>query len=1031
MKFQFKEQAYQVDAVESVVKVFNGQPYQDRISYLIDKGVASFAPQQIAWEEISDDGMGFANARINLSDEQLLENINSVQTSNNIKQSSGLVGHLGRCSLDIEMETGTGKTYVYIRTMFELNRRYGWSKFIVVVPSIAIREGVAKSFDMTEEHFFQIYGKKIRRFIYNSSNLTEIDRFSSSKDIYCMIINSQAFASSLKEGAKNETARIIYSKQDSFRSRRPIDVIAANRPIIILDEPQKLGGEATQTSLKRFNSLFTINYSATHKESHNPVYVLDALDAYNQKLVKKIEVKGFELKNLRGTHGYVYLSEIVLSKDQPPKARIGFEINYKKGINREMRLCSKGYDLYANSGNNDVPPLEQYKDGYVVNEINPLANTVTFVNGLTISCGQADGNVSERDQRRVQIRETIESHFEKEEKLFNKGIKCLSLFFIDEVSKYRQYDEDGNELLGEYGVMFEQEYESVLNDYLTLIDSPYTRYLKGISSSETHNGYFSIDKKTNRIVNSSINKKSGISDDISAYDLILKNKERLLSFDEPTRFIFSHSALREGWDNPNIFQICTLKQSDSTVTKRQEVGRGMRLCVDSNGIRQDLSVLKSNIHEVNRLTVIASDSYKNFVTGLQAETKEALYDRPTKATSEYFKGKMVKDSEGNVVRLDEKMANTIEFYLIGNGYIDIDRNVTDKYRADKDADCLVPMPEQLKPYEKDIHKLVSGIFDESVLDDMIEDASKAKIANNKLNENFNKKEFQKLWNYINHKYAYKVSFDSGELVEKAIEAIDRELYVSQLQYTIATGRQKDNISLEQVDRGESFTQGSTSTKTLKISEASSAKYDLIGKICKVTGLTRKTVATILKGIRSDKFAMFRNNPEEFISKVGRLINEQMSTMIVDHITYDVTEQTYDSDIFTSEKGSLTLDRAIEAKLHVTDYVVTDSQIERNFAEELEHHDKEVCVYAKLPKSFSIPTPVGDYSPDWAIAFYEGTVKHIYFVAETKGSMSSMILDKIESAKTSCARKLFEKLSNGAVRYDVVDNYQHLMDIMNK
>lgn len=574
MKFQFKEQAYQVDAVESVVKVFKGQPYQDRISYLIDRGVTS-SESDVIEMELKDDGTmeqiddltGFANARINLSDEQLLENINSVQTSNNIKQSSNLVGHLGRCSLDIEMETGTGKTYVYIRTMFELNRRYGWSKFIVVVPSIAIREGVAKSFDMTEEHFFQIYGKKIRRFIYNSSNLTEIDRFSSSKDIYCMIINSQAFASSLKEGAKNEAARIIYSKQDSFRSRRPIDVIAANRPIIILDEPQKLGGEATQTSLKRFNSLFTINYSATHKESHNPVYVLDALDAYNQKLVKKIEVKGFELKNLRGTHGYVYLSEIVLSKDQPPKARIGFEINYKKGINREMRLCSKGYDLYANSGNNDVSPLEQYKDGYVVNEINPIANTVTFVNGLTISCGQADGNVSERDQRRVQIRETIESHFEKEEKLFNKGIKCLSLFFIDEVSKYRQYDEDGNELLGEYGVMFEQEYESVLNDHLTLIDSPYTRYLKGISASETHNGYFSIDKKTNRIVNSSINKKSGISDDISAYDLILKNKERLLSFDEPTRFIFSHSALREGWDNPNIFQICTLNRATAPLQK--------------------------------------------------------------------------------------------------------------------------------------------------------------------------------------------------------------------------------------------------------------------------------------------------------------------------------------------------------------------------------------------------------------------------------------------------------------------------------
>ena len=442
------------------------------------------------------------------------------------------------------------------KTMFELNKQYGWSKFIVVVPSIAIREGVKKSFEVMEDHFFEYYGKKARYFVYNSKNLNQLDNFSSSKDIYVMIINNQAFASSLKEGAKNEAARIIYSKQDSFGSRRPIDVIAANRPIVILDEPQKLGGDATQTSIKRFNPLFSLNYSATHKNVHNPVYVLDALDAYQKKLVKKIEVKGFELRNLRGTDGFVYLSKILLDPKKPPMARVTFEVNYAKSINRETRILGVGDNLYElSAGNNGkMPPLEQYKNGFVIKDINPIDNTITFLNGLVIAVDEVRGDISERDMRRIQIRETILSHFEKEEKLFNLGIKCLSLFFIDEVAHYRQYDDEGNELLGDYGVMFEQEYINVLNDYITIYESPYVNYLRSIDVHDTHKGYFSIDKKTNRVINSV--EKKGICDDISAYDLILKNKERLLSFEEPTRFIFSHSALREGWDNPNVLHIC-------------------------------------------------------------------------------------------------------------------------------------------------------------------------------------------------------------------------------------------------------------------------------------------------------------------------------------------------------------------------------------------------------------------------------------------------------------------------------------------
>lgn len=1028
MKFKFKIQDYQTEAVEAVVKVFEGQPFNDRVSYLRDVGKnRGWTQSSLFSDDVSyfdGDGSGFENAPIELSDERLLDNIRALQLENNIKQSPALSKPFGlscRCALDIEMETGTGKTYCYIKTIFELNKRYGWSKFIVVVPSIAIREGVKKSFEMMEDHFFEHYGKKARYFIYNSKNLNQLDNFSASKDIYVMIINAQAFASSLKEGAKNEAARIIYSKQDSFGSRRPIDVISTNRPIVILDEPQKLGGDATQSSIKLFNPLFALHYSATHKDVHNLVYVLDALDAYRKKLVKKIEVKGFELRNLRGTDGFVYLSQILLDPKRPPIARMTFEINYAKGINRETRLLSVNDNLYAMSAGVNMPPLEQYKNGYVVKEINPLNNTVTFLNGQTLSVGEVRGDISERDMRRIQIRETILSHFEKEEKLFNMGIKCLSLFFIDEVAHYRQYDEDGNELLGDFGKMFEQEYISVLNDYITLNVSPYIEYLKSIDVKDTHKGYFSIDKKTNRVVNSV--EKRGVCDDISAYDLILKNKERLLSFDEPTRFIFSHSALREGWDNPNVFQICTLKQSNSEINKRQEVGRGMRLCVNRDGDRIDGSVSGIKVHDVNVLTVIASDSYKTFVGGLQKEIKDTLYDRPTKATKEYFAGKTVKVG-GSLHEITKQEAAIIERYLGFNGYIDYDGNVTDAYRTAQETGTFAQLPPEIAPMAEGIHKLVQGIFDEKVLSEIIAPANKPKITENELNENFARKEFQTLWNYINHKYAYTVSFDSNELIEKAIRAIDEQMYVTELTYVRTVGSQGHD-SLD-------FTEGKTKTTTLHNTGGSNVEYDLVGKISQGTTLTRKTVVKILQGIRADKFAMFKANPEEFISKAIRYIKEQKAAVIVDEITYNVTEEEpYGSDIFTMGKGVVNFDNAVKAERHITPWVVVDSDTEKQFARDLDKDEGDVCVYAKLPRTFKIPTPVGDYSPDWAIAFYEGKVKYIYFIAETKGSMESMQLKKIEDAKIQCAKKLFSKLNGGMVHYDVADTYQHLMDIMSR
>uniref|UniRef100_UPI0025F4868C restriction endonuclease n=1 Tax=uncultured Eubacterium sp. TaxID=165185 RepID=UPI0025F4868C len=789
----------------------------------------------------------------------------------------------------------------------------------------------------------------------------------------------------------------------------------------------KMGGAVTQKALKNFNPLFMLNYSATHAKHHNLIYVLDALDAFNKKLVKKIEVKGFEVKNFRGTDSYLYLEQIVLSSKKPPMAKIEFEVMQSTGLKRKTRILGVGDDLYYVS-----QEMEQYK-GYTISEIDPLRGTVTFTNGEIIKAGDVVGDASEKDMRRIQIRETILSHFEKEEKLFNMGIKCLSLFFIDEVAKYRQYDENGDEVLGEYGVMFEEEYLNALNEYTTLLDTPYQRYLKSTCSdvSAVHKGYFSIDKKTGHSIDSKLKRGSEFSDDISAYDLILKNKERLLSFDEPTRFIFSHSALREGWDNPNVFQICTLKHSDSNTAKRQEVGRGLRLCVNQNGNRMDVESCGASVHDINTLTVIASESYKTFVTDLQSDIKTVLYNRPTVATSEYFKGKCI-NVDGVSTIIDDDTANAIEFYLIQNGYVDMKRKVTDKYRQDIKSGTVAELPDELKPMADGIHTLVQAVYDDSVLKDMFTDGHETKVKDNPLNENFAKKEFQALWREINHKYAYTVEFDSDELIKKAIAHIDEKLFVSELQYTTTIGRQKDEMNEYEVERGASFAGEKTRTQTLKHAETSQIKYDLIGKVAEGTTLTRKTISAILQGIRADKLYMFKNNPEEFISKVIRLINEQKATMIVEHISYDTIEGEYDSNIFTAEKNTQSFDKAFLAKKAIQDYVFTDGSaeksIERKFAEDLDAAE-EVCVYAKLPRTFQIPTPVGNYSPDWAIAFYEETVKHIFFIAETKGTMESLELRSIEQAKISCAKKLFNEMSNSKVVYHDVDSYQSLLNII--
>ena len=1022
MKFKFTIQPYQTEAVESVTGVFAGQGVASPLSYRRD--VPQAAQTSLFDGEAGDDfTMGFANALVELDAGQMLTNINRVQSRNNIHLSQSVVtGGLGRCSLDVEMETGTGKTYVYIKTMFELNKQYGWTKFIVVVPSIAIREGVKKSFAVMQEHFMEHYGKKARFFVYDSKNLAEIDHFTQSADLHVMIINTQAF------NARGKDARRIRIELDEFGSRRPIDVIKKCRPILILDEPQKMGGNATQASLKEFDPLFCLNYSATHRDRHTLVYVLDALDAYKKRLVKQIEVKGFDVKNLGGTNRYLFLEGIVISGDRPPTARLEFEIGRQKSIKRETRLVQAGDDIFALSKN-----MEQYR-GYRVSEVDPVKRMLSFTNGEEIRVGEVQGDMSEETLRRVQIRETIRSHFEKEKELFGKGVKCLSLFFIDEVAKYRKYDEDGSEVNSEYGQIFEEEYTAILNEYLTLFSTPYEKYLRGIETAKTHAGYFSIDKK-GRKVDSALRRGSDESDDISAYDLIMKDKERLLSFENPVRFIFSHSALREGWDNPNVFQICTLKRGGSSAAqKRQEVGRGLRLCVNRHGDRQDERLLGSQVQKVNQLTVIAADGYRDFVADLQQGIREELYDRPTVATAEYFIGKTLV-LDGKEMTVSEKQGRGIYNYLVRNEYVDDDGHITDKYREDREANTLAPLTESIAELGAAVHALVAGIFDPHALDGMIRDGNETKVSDNPLNDNFYKAEFKRLWQLIQHKYAYTVDFDGEELARNAIVHIDDKMFVTRLQYTVTSGQQESDFTATKLKSGAGFVAEKSRTYTLDRGAGSAVKYDVIGKIAEGAKLTRRTAARIVAGVRPTVFAMLQNNPEEFIAKAIRLINEEKAAMIVEEITYNRTEGVYDSAIFTAEKNS-DFSRAYHAKKNVQSYLFADGyakdgkSVERRMAERMDTAD-EVCVYAKLPKGFHIPTPVGNYSPDWAIAFNKGMVKHIFFIAETKGTMESLQLKPIEQAKIKCAKKLFASLSDDDVVYHEVDSYQSLLDIMEK
>ena len=1010
MKLQFKHQKFQADAAKATCDVFAGQPYLTP-TYRVDQGILSKGQTTI---DKDHEVVGFGNYRIvpELNDSIILENIQKIQRSNQIEPSKQLEGHY---NLTIEMETGVGKTYTYIKTMYELNKRYGWSKFIIVVPSVAIREGVYKSFQMTEDHFAEEYGKKIRYFIYNSSQLTEIDRFASDSAINVMIINSQAF------NARGKDARRIDMKLDEFRSRKPIDILAKTNPILIIDEPQSVEGKATKEGLTKFNPMITLRYSATHKKDsvYNMIYRLDAIDAYNKKLVKKIAVKGITVTGSTATEGYVYLESINLSTGNPT-ATIEYDFKGKNGIRKKRQIVDENFNLFPNSGE-----LNEYKNGYTVLRIDGRDSSVEFTNGIKIFAGDVLGVVNEDQVRRIQIRETILSHLEREKQLFYKGIKVLSLFFIDEVAKYKQYDNAGKDFNGEYADIFEEEYKIIIDRFLNdSKDIDYSKYLSNISAKSTHKGYFSIDKKSNRIVNGKFgDQKEKTSDDTDAYDLIMRNKEWLLDRKEPVRFIFSHSALREGWDNPNVFQICTLKQSGSDVRKRQEVGRGLRLSVNQNGERMDAHLLGEEVHDINVLTVIANESYENFSKGLQSEIADAVADRPRFVTVDLFKNKIFQDMHGNEQIVDYELAQSIYEDLVANQYIK-KGVLTEKYYEDGKSGIL-SLDVEILEYKDSIISVLDSIYDSHLLQP--DDARKYNIELKVDVDKLSSKEFKALWTRINSKSVYVVDFDEEELIDKSISALNRDLHVSSIFFKVEEGSMSEIQSKENLFDGNSFVREKSELYHVKAISDSTVKYDLIGKVVSETGLTRKTIVNILSGIDKSVFNQFPDNPEEFIIRTSSIINEQKATAIIQHISYNKLDSIYDTTIFTEPtlKGRLGVN-AMKSNRHLYDYLLYDSKNEQVFADKIDTSN-EVAVYVKLPKSFYIPTPVGQYSPDWAIAFHEDKVKHIYFVAETKGSLSSMQLRMVEEAKNHCAREHFKAISTETIVYDIVDSYETLMN----
>lgn len=992
MKIQFDANLdYQRQAIESVTGVFAGQE--------ICHTNFTVAPLQ-SWEEGSlfygtkEDSLGIGN-RLRLLDEDIHANIRTIQLKNGLAPSETFDSKDG-IHLTVEMETGTGKTYVYLRTVFEMNRLYGFTKFIIVVPSIAIKEGVQKSLEITATHFKELYENvAFDYFTYDSSKLSDVRNFATSPDIQIMVINIDAFRKSFTDPEQENKANIIHRAHDRMTGAKPIEFIQQTNPIVIIDEPQSVDTtDKSKEAIASLNPMCTLRYSATHVEKHHMLYKLDSVDAYEQKLVKQIEVAGIEVKDY---HNKAYIKLVsVNNKKSPISAKIEIDARLKNGsIKRKEVTVTSGADLLDTrySGGRDV------YDGYIIDDIYCEQGNeyISFTSKPDIlKLGQALGEVDPDEFKRLQIRKTIEEHLDKEMRLRPQGIKVLSLFFIDKVANYRWYDENGNPQKGKFALMFEEEYDRAIRK------PKYSQLFEGAdldtAAQGVHNGYFAIDKKKDSsgkemLKESKIGKdgKAASSEsDGSAYNTIMKDKEWLLSFDCKLKFIFSHSALKEGWDNPNVFQICTLNETTSVIKKRQEIGRGLRICVNQDGER---------VHgfAVNTLTVMANESYEQFAEQLQKEIENEEGIKFGVVEKHLFANIVVPVDDHNHEYLGAEASKQLWEHLQSEGHIDSKGKVQDSLKATLKNGTLA-LPEAFQPHVAQIVsvlKKVSGNLNIKNRDD------KVKVSLNKAV--YLSPEFQVLWDRIKYKTTFRVDFDTNALIEKCAEEIKVNLQVGKARFTYRKAK-------TEIDRSGVHTQQVQETTRVYESRAFDLP-DLITYLQNETNLTRRTIVAIIN--KSGRLESFKNNPQKFIEQSANIIKSQMRLFIVDGIKYQKIgdDQFYAQELFQqNELFGYLKDNMVKVEKSVFDHVVYDSDIELEFASAFERNE-DIKLYAKLPGWFKIDTPLGGYNPDWAVLIEKDGKEKLYFVVETKSTLFSVERRPEENTKIKCGYAHFEALGD--------------------
>lgn len=988
MKLKFDSNLdYQNDAVSAVIDVFNGQNSMSQ--YFTVTGQVG----------LLDSGQGFGN-KIDISDSEILENLRKIQSYHKLAPSESLNG----LDFNIEMETGTGKTYVYLKTIFELNKKYNFTKFIIVVPSVAIKEGVNKTIEITKEHFKALYDNvPYDYFVYDSSKLEQVRNFAVNSTIQIMIINIDAFNKSFKDPSKENKANIIHREQDKLSGYRPIDLIAETNPIVIIDEPQSVvGTEKSNEAIASLNPLCTLRYSATHKEIQNLIYKLDAVDASEKELVKQIEVAGFVSS---GYHNDAYLKLIsVNNKKSPITAKIEIDANVRGTVKRKTVTVKQGSDLSeAKLGNRDI------YNGYVVDEIYCEEGNeyVSFTQkDDVLKIGNVVGDIDDLTLKRAQIKKTIEEHLDKELSFAKtkKPIKVLSLFFIDKVANYRQYDSDGNPVKGPYAKIFEEEYKNIIKKpkYSTLYD-----YIDlDLEAQEVHNGYFSVDKKgkVKDTKETKAGKLRANKDDESTFNLIMRDKEKLLSFDSKLKFIFSHSALREGWDNPNVFQICTLNETSSTMKKRQEIGRGLRLCVNQDGER---------IHDknINVLTVMANESYEDFAKNLQKEIEEDTGIKFGTIKKTEFAHIEWTNKKGKREPLGKQHSLALFNHFKLKKYVNASGKIQDALKVAV-RDGTVDIPEDYIEIKTEILETI----EKPTKKFKIRNADKKRQV--KVNKHiYLSDDFKEFWDSIKHKTTYAVEFDTEELVTKCIDAMQEHLNVKspKLIYT------KSGLTIEAsgVNPDE---HGIVST--VYSNEDEIALPDIVTYLQNETDLTRRTIVRILT--ESDTLNQFKKNPQEYMQETSKLINKVMAHLIIDGIKYTKIDDFYSQELFKNDELFGYLERnMIESEHSVYDHIIYDSEVEKNFALSLDN-DPDVKLYTKLPGWFKIKTPLGNYNPDWAVMIDKDGETKMYFVVETKGTTEYLGIKPSEKAKIDCGRKHFKALGDN-IHFDVSDSYKNFKE----